>query len=134
MIALSNDVRFPPDHEWNKPESKIPGNHRSAADLKSLFDDYITSSNEGMRKPSKEIYELALQRLNRVAKGKGDDNRIQGHEVVFLDDIGENLKAAKDMGMQTIKVQLGKTFRAVKELEMILKMDLMDAKTRKAKL
>lgn len=60
-----------------------------------------------MRKPERGIYELALKRLG-VEKPE---------EVVFLDDIGLNLKAAKDVGLRTIRVGLEETWRAVRDLE-----------------
>jgi FMN phosphatase YigB (HAD superfamily) len=44
--------------------------------------------------------------------------------MVFLDDIGENLKAARKAGMRTIKVNLGRSREAVKELEKITGMKL----------
>jgi hypothetical protein len=37
--------------------------------------------------------------------------------VLFLDDIGVNLKWARMGGLRTIKVDLGRTKEAVKELE-----------------
>ena len=46
-----------------------------------------------MRKPERRIYEHVLRELN-----------IEGHEAIFLDDIGPNLKAAKQLGIRTIKV------------------------------
>ena len=55
-------------------------------------------------------------------------------DVVFLDDIGENLRVAREVGMRTVKVMMGKTWRAVKELEGIVRVELMDEKTRRAKL
>jgi putative hydrolase of the HAD superfamily len=48
---------------------------------------------EGLRKPDPRIYALAIARLNVLAS-----------EVVFLDDLGMNLKPAREMGMATIKV------------------------------
>ena len=53
---------------------------------------------------------------------------------MFLDDIGENLKTGREVGMRTVRVMLGKTWRAVKELEKILGVELMDERTRRAKL
>ena len=49
---------------------------------------------EGTRKPECSIYEETLKRLG-----------VKASEAVFLDDIGSNLKAAKEMGIHTIKVQ-----------------------------
>ena len=46
-----------------------------------------------MRKPSPAIFKLMLERLE-----------VDPHEAVFLDDIGSNLKAAREMGIHTIKV------------------------------
>jgi putative hydrolase of the HAD superfamily len=58
-----------------------------------LFDVVVESSVEGLRKPDPRIYTLALARLDVLAS-----------EAVFLDDLGMNLKPARDMGMATIKV------------------------------
>ena len=44
---------------------------------------------------------------------------MRADEIVFLDDIGENLKAAKNAGFGTIKVPLGRAYEAVDELEKI---------------
>lgn len=62
--------------------------------LRDRFDVFIESSVEGLRKPDPRIYELACERLEVVP-----------HEVIFLDDIGHNLKPAQAMGMATIKVE-----------------------------
>ena len=59
---------------------------------------------------------------------------MRGEDIVFLDDIGENLKMGREVGMRTVRVMLGKTWRAVKELEGVLGVELMDEKTRRAKL
>ena len=138
--ALSNTIIFPPDHPWSKTEPSSSSSNASVADaflfnLKNYFDVYIASAEVGMRKPSRDIYDLAIQRLDEFDKGKGG-NGIKPEDVVFLDDIGENLKMGREVGMKTIKVQLGKTWRAVKELEGILAdgMDLIDDNTRRAKL
>ena len=57
------------------------------------FDHIIESSKVGCRKPEPEFYELAC-----TAAG------VQPEQVVFLDDLGINLKPARAMGMTTIKV------------------------------
>jgi putative hydrolase of the HAD superfamily len=61
--------------------------------LVALFDVVVESAVEGLRKPDPRIYELALARLGVAAR-----------EAVFLDDIGRNLKPARELGMRTIKV------------------------------
>ena len=138
--ALSNTVIFPPDHPWSKNERSSSSPDRKVADaflfnLKNYFDVYIASAEVGMRKPSRDIYDLAIQRLDEFDKRKGGSG-IKPEDVVFLDDIGENLKTGREVGMKTIRVQLGKTWRAVKELQGILGdgVELMDEKTRRAKL
>ena len=58
-----------------------------------MFDEVVESCRVGLRKPDPEIYKHVLGKLNMAA---GD--------VVFLDDIGSNLAAAKSVGIDTIKV------------------------------
>jgi len=57
------------------------------------FDVVIESAVEGLRKPDPRIYELALARTG-----------VGARDTVFLDDLGINLKPAREMGMTTIKV------------------------------
>lgn len=67
-----------------------------AADVRAvmaLFDQVIESSKEGIRKPDPRIYELACARM-----------QVAPSEVVYLDDLGINLRPARAMGMETIKV------------------------------
>ena len=59
----------------------------------TLFDDVIESSVEGIRKPNPEIYKLACQRIS-----------VEPEKCLFIDDLGINLKPAKELGMKTIKV------------------------------
>jgi putative hydrolase of the HAD superfamily len=76
-----------------------PGMSRSAdsaAQVKavmSLFDHVLQSSKEGMRKPDPAFYLLACERM-----------QVEPATVVYLDDLGINLKPAKALGMTTIKV------------------------------
>ncbi|MHB8244456.1 MAG: HAD-IA family hydrolase [Acidimicrobiales bacterium] len=58
-----------------------------------LFDEVVESSRVGVRKPEPRFFEIACDRLGIAPK-----------EAVFLDDIGVNLKPAREMGMATIKV------------------------------
>jgi putative hydrolase of the HAD superfamily len=66
---------------------------REVSDVIELFDEVIESSKEGIRKPDRAIYSLACDRM-----------QVDPREVVYLDDLGVNLKPARDMGMSTIKV------------------------------
>jgi epoxide hydrolase-like predicted phosphatase len=57
------------------------------------FDVLVESARVGLRKPDRRIYELVLGHLG-----------VEARDAVFLDDLGINLKPARDMGMTTIKV------------------------------
>ena len=59
----------------------------------ALFDLIVESSVEGIRKPDPRIYAITCSRLG-----------IAPQACVFLDDLGINLKPARALGMQTIKV------------------------------
>ncbi len=65
----------------------------AVASVMALFDVVVESSKEGVRKPEPEIYRIACERMS-----------VAPEECVFLDDLGINLKPARAMGMQTIKV------------------------------
>jgi epoxide hydrolase-like predicted phosphatase len=79
--------------------------------LKPHFDVFVESAVLGLRKPDPRIYEHVLGELELAAS-----------EAVFLDDIGRNLKPAREMGMRTIKVEDPE--RALTELSGILGFDL----------
>ncbi|RAL11097.1 60S ribosomal uL18 domain-containing protein [Aspergillus homomorphus CBS 101889] len=104
--ALSNTVIFPEGHPYGQDLN----------DKQSHFDFFISSAHTGLRKPDQKIYEAALREMNRIAKEKGR-GAVRASDIVFLDDIGENLKGAKKAGMRTLKVNLGRTQDAVRELE-----------------
>lgn len=70
------------------------GTAHEVAAVMSLFDIVIESSREGIRKPDPRIYQLACERLG-----------VNPPATVFLDDLGINLKPARALGMQTIKVE-----------------------------
>jgi putative hydrolase of the HAD superfamily len=59
----------------------------------ALFDLVVESSVEGIRKPDPRIYRIACERLG-----------VAPEHTVFLDDLGINLKPARNLGMRTIKV------------------------------
>ena len=78
--------------------------------LRSEFDVFIESTKVGLRKPDPRIYQLACSALG-----------VEPAQVVFLDDIGMNLKAARALGMTTIKVV---DYRdALRELGALLDLD-----------
>lgn len=119
MAAMSNTTIFPEGHKFNE---------RSPDDVREMFDVFVSSAHVGMRKPNRDIYEYTL---GQIREKWGDD--IRPEEVTFIDDIGENLKMGRAFGFQTIRVFLGKTKDAVKELEKATGLDLLE-ETAKAKL
>lgn len=83
---LTNNFRDPAGGSSHDPGSEL-------GEIVSMFDEVIESSVVGVRKPEPRFYEIACERLG-----------VAPDECVFLDDLGINLKPAKAMGMQTIKV------------------------------
>ena len=77
---LTNNVR-----EWR-------AGWRSRLDVPALFDVVVDSSEVGMRKPEERIYRYTEEQLN-----------LTGEHLLFIDDIGINLKAARRRGWQTLK-------------------------------
>ena len=59
----------------------------------SIFDHVIESSIVGIRKPNPEIYMMSCDALN-----------VSPDQCIYLDDLGINLKPARELGMMTIKV------------------------------
>ena len=73
--------------------TRDPAKANAVAEVMQLFDQVIESSIEGIRKPNPKIYLIACERLG-----------VQPENAIFLDDLGINLKPARELGMQTIKV------------------------------
>ena len=57
----------------------------------SLVNGAVYSFDVGVRKPEKEIYEIAIQRAN-----------ANPQECLFIDDLLENIQAAKQIGIEGI--------------------------------
>lgn len=70
----------------------------------AIFDVVIESSKVGLRKPDPRFYQAALDAL-----------AVTPRECVYLDDLGINLKPARQLGITTIKVTDPE--RALAELE-----------------
>jgi FMN phosphatase YigB (HAD superfamily) len=121
IAALSNTVIFPPGHRFHKEDFFNDP-------LRKLFDVFISSAHVGLRKPDPKMYQFAVGEVDRFARDHADDPRartlgwaegVSAQDIVFLDDIGENLREAKKQGFGTIKVSLGKAYEAVAELEKV---------------
>jgi len=63
------------------------------AEVMVLFDHVIESAKMGLRKPDPRIYAMMTDAL-----------KVDPAKCVYLDDLGVNLKPAREMGMTTIKV------------------------------
>jgi putative hydrolase of the HAD superfamily len=74
------------------------------AEVMVLFDHVIESAKIGLRKPDPRIYRMMTEALG-----------VDPRHCVYLDDLGVNLKPARDMGMTTIKVL--NAAQAITELE-----------------
>jgi putative hydrolase of the HAD superfamily len=61
------------------------------ATLPELFDAWVISGEEGVRKPDARIYELGAERIG-----------LEAAECVFVDDLPGNLKPARALGMATV--------------------------------
>lgn len=138
IAALSNTIDFPvgiKDENGEVFHTVMSEDGKSSGgDIRSFFDTFVSSAHTGMRKPEKRIYDLALQQCSKAAKDKGLSSNIQMGDILFLDDIGGNLKAAKQYGMRTLKVNLGRTKEAVHELEAVTGMSLIDGTSGSSKL
>tara|TARA_Y100000768_G_C23949207_1_gene669243 strand:+ start:863 stop:1504 length:642 start_codon:yes stop_codon:yes gene_type:complete len=80
-------------------------------EIMNIFDFVFESSKENVRKPDPEFYLRACEKGN-----------VNPEQVVFLDDLGINLKPAKALGMSTIKVT--EPNAALVELENLLEFKL----------
>ena len=87
-------------------DDAVPPSERRSSIL-DLFDVIVESSRIGVRKPEPEFYRIACESLS-----------IAPADAVMLDDLGVNLKPARDMGMRTIKVVDADV--ALRELEGVL--------------
>ena len=65
-----------------------------SVELRPHFDVFVESSVVGLRKPDPAIYLHTCGELG-----------IEPREAIFLDDIGRNLKVARTLGMETLKVE-----------------------------
>lgn len=73
-------------------------------DFWHLFNGIVVSAEEGHLKPSKEIYQVLLNRYQLVP-----------HEAVFIDDIEPNVEGARAVGIHAI--QFEDIHQCLKELE-----------------
>jgi len=94
----------------------LGGRSLYVAEVMALFDHVIESAKIGLRKPDPRIYRMMTEALG-----------VDPEHCVYLDDLGVNLKPAREMGMTTIKV-LNAT-EAIAELEALTGLPLQRSPT-----
>ncbi len=93
------------------PRHGPDGAETARSRLDPHFDVFVESAVVGLRKPDPRIYSLVCEKLG-----------LEPSRVAFLDDIGRNLKPARELGMATIKVDDPE--QALRELGTLLGLDL----------
>src|ERR1700736_6865871 len=91
----------------------VSGRSLYVAEVMALFDHVIESAKIGLRKPDPRIYQMMVEALG-----------VDPKACVYLDDLGVNLKPAREMGMATIKVVSAP--QAITELEAATGLSLRD--------
>lgn len=98
VCALTNNWKMGGDKDSSSTQA-----------LTAFFDDILESSVLGLRKPDERIYRYTENHLG-----------VRSEEICFLDDIGTNVKAARELGWTTVKVELGNKKKALRELALAL--------------
>jgi len=86
LACLSNDVS-----SWSLKLRRQFG-------LETWIDSWFISGDLGLRKPSPDIYRRTVADLG-----------VAPQEIVFVDDRPRNLDAARDVGLQTVLLDIGGT-------------------------
>jgi putative hydrolase of the HAD superfamily len=97
MALLTNNVR-----EWEPL-------WRGMLPVDEIFDVIVDSAFVGHRKPEREIYELTLERIG---------GRIGAAECLFVDDVADNVAAARELGMTAVHFRSND--QAIPEIEAAL--------------
>lgn len=88
------------------------GVHRYPHDMfDELFDGVVISAVEGIRKPSRRMYELGAERAG-----------VSPHRAVYVDDLPFNLNPAEELGMATVHHTSAET--TIPELERLFGVSL----------
>ncbi len=67
--------------------------------IPKFYDIFVSSYDLGILKPNKEIYELALKKIN-----------LPANQCLFIDDSGENVEGAEKVGMTGLQYEDNETF------------------------
>ncbi len=89
QLCLTNNINKPPllaKSYGDEFQAKLKG-------VMGCFDCVLESSKLGIRKPDVRIYQLAIEKIG-----------LDPSDIVYFDDLGINLKPARNLGVRTIKV------------------------------
>lgn len=100
LLSNTNAIHIEKCQQYFRNRYRIP-------DFRKLFTQAFFSYEMGLWKPDYKIYQKVLE-----------ETGYPPSEVLFLDDNADNIEAAKDMGIQTIKINPPESF--VDILEKIL--------------
>ena len=109
QACLTNNIRSLKEEAFEEGNVSVSGKHDVIMDL---FDFVIESSKVNLRKPDPAFYKMACEKAC-----------IEPSEAVFLDDLGINLKPAKNLGMETIKVINSRD--ALQELQKLISIKIL---------
>jgi len=109
QACLTNNIRSLKEEAFEEGNVSVSGKHDVIMDL---FDFVIESSKVNLRKPDPAFYKMACEKAS-----------IEPSEAVFLDDLGINLKPAKNLGMETIKVINSRD--ALQELQKLISIKIL---------
>ena len=109
QACLTNNIRSLKEEAFEEGNVSVSGKHDVIMDL---FDFVIESSKVNLRKPDPAFYKMSCEKAS-----------IEPSEAVFLDDLGINLKPAKNLGMETIKVINSRD--ALQELQKLISIKIL---------
>ena len=109
QACLTNNIQSLKEEAFDEGNVSVAGKHD---EIMRLFDFVIESSKVNLRKPDPAFYKMACEKA-----------KIEPSEAVFLDDLGINLKPARILGMETIKVI--NSIDALNELQKLLPIKIL---------
>jgi len=90
LLSNTNDLHYVHLHELIKAQHGLQGLHE-------LFTAVYFSNKEGLRKPEPEFY-------NRLV----EQEELNPHETVFIDDMLKNVVGAREVGIQGVLLEKGR--------------------------
>lgn len=92
LLSNTNAIHIEKCQQYFRTRYNIP-------DFRKLFNQVFLSYEMGLWKPDYKIYQQVL-----------DETGFKPGEVLFLDDNADNIDAAKDLGIKTIKINPPESF------------------------